>query len=148
MRLSILCTLALLLVVALPWQPVHADVGNCCVMFVYNPKLQMDAKQQKEIGNRLMDAHVGSSYSDGHILFVCFLDTNKYRETGVLYRIRETYADFGHHLKGYRLSSPDFNGLRLAVSEVEMASKDNSISSLKAGARKKVLSAPLYKNDD
>ena len=135
---------ATLLLMSLTCHPVHADVGQCWVMFVYHltPKLKLDASQQEEIGKRLMDAHAASSESDGHILFVCYVDTG---ETGVLYRISETYAEVGHRVNGYRLVAPSFDGLRLAVREVELASKENNITALGSGPRKKVLPSPVYK---
>ncbi len=116
-------------------------------MFVYNPtpKLKLDASQQEELGKRLMDAHVASSESDGHILFVCYVDTGDTGETGVLYRIRETYAEVGHRVNGYRLTATSFDGLRLAVREVELAAEENRITALGSGPRKKVLSSPVYK---
>ena len=138
---------ATLLLMSLTCHPVHADVGQCWVMFVYNlaPKLQLDASQQEELGKRLMDAHAASSESDGHILFICNVDTGYPGETGVLYRISETYAEVGHRVNGYRITATNVDGLRLAVREVELASKENRIMALGSGPRKKVMPSPLYK---
>ena len=135
---------AAMLLTSLTCHPVHADVGQCWVMFVYHlsPKLKLDASQQEELGKRLMDAHAASSESDGHILFVCYVDTG---ETGVLYRISETYAEVGHRVNGYRITATNVDGLRLAVREVELASKENRIMALGSGPRKKVMPSPLYK---
>ena len=139
--------LAALLLMSLTCHPVHADVGQCWVMFVYDltPKLKLDAGQQEELGKRLMDAHVASSESDGHIVFICCLDTGATGETGVLYRISETYAEVGHRVDGYRLTATSFDGLRLAVREVELASKDNRLTALRSGPRQKMSTSPLYK---
>lgn len=116
-------------------------------MFTYTPKLNLDARQQEEVGKRLMDAHAASTASDGHILFICYVDKGATGETGVLYRISETYAEVGHRVNGYRLEAPSFDGLRLAVREVELASKEKwaGITSLRSGPRKVVLPSPLYK---
>ena len=146
MKFLTLCSLVTALVLTLPGQTLFADVGACWIMFAYHHKVPLNAKQQKELGSRLLDAHVGSSESDGHILFMCEIDTHDSDEPKALYRIRETYADVGHKLNGFRLSAPDFKGLQQAVREVEQASKQNSINGLKAGARTKVMSEPLYKN--
>ena len=131
-----------ILMIVLHIQSAHADVGNCSVLFAYTPESPLDAKQQTEIGKRLLDAHIASSESDGHIAFICRIDTGDTGVKGKLYRIRETKVD---GVTGYDLSAPSFDGLRLAVREVEQASKINSIYGLKSGAREKVSSAPFLK---
>jgi hypothetical protein len=138
----VLYVFSAILMIVLHIQSAHADVGSCFVLFAYTPESPLDAKQQTEIGKRLLDAHMASSESDGHIAFICRIDTGDTGLKGKLYRIRETRID---GVTGYGLSAPTFDGLRLAVREVEQASKINSIYGLKSGAREKVSSAPFLK---
>ena len=147
MRNLLLPAVATLLLMSWRSRPVRADVGQCWVLFVYNsvPKATLTARHQKELGERLQNAHAGSSESDGHTIFICEIDTNGDGKKGVRYRIRETSAYLGHQVKGFRLTASSYKNLRLAVREVELAARENSSAGLKPGVRKKLLASPLYR---
>ena len=109
--------------VAAAGRSARADVGQCSVLFYYMPsahKSHLNAKQQDEIGERLMKAHMSSGGSDRHTVFVCYLTSD---DTDVIYRITEPKDKFEPASEMYRISARDFTAMREAIAVVEQEFK-------------------------
>ncbi len=123
----------------------NADVGQCHVMCYCGLDGQLDAPQQKELGGKIMKAHMSSGQSDFHIVFVCLISRMP-EQPDALYRIEDTALGAGEYpVHGYRLTAPSVQGMRYAVAEVEAAFKNSRVHQLKNGFRTKSPKTPLYK---
>lgn len=130
-----------------PGNSVLADVGQCYVMCVCGIEGQLDARQQHEVGTRIMEAHMASGQSDGHIVFVCLISTNS-TDGEMLYSIETTAVGDGDYpVHGYQITAPNFEGTRHAVAEIEAASAHSRIHQLQEGVRTEVLERPLYEEE-
>ena len=145
MRLPASFLVTTLLAIPMLCDVAKADVGQCYVMCICGIDGQLNAEQQREVGRRIMKAHEASGQSDSHIVFICLISRNR-DDKGVLYRISETAVGAGDYpMGGYWITAPDFNGVRHAVAEVEMAFKQSRIHQLRPGARDEAVDVPIYK---
>lgn len=148
MKRAIIVFFAGILLLEFAIRQVNADLGSCQILFAYHARTPFTEKQQKDIGQRLLNAHGRSPESAEHIVFIC--ETNEFNrsEHGEVYSIQETRIDMGSiAVKTFRLSAPGIEGLRHAVREIEAAAKErNTFSGLKSGLRKKIPSKPLMKS--
>lgn len=112
-----------LFIVAAAGRSARADVGQCTVLFHYVPsahKSHLNAKQQDEIGERLMKAHMSSGGSDRHTVFICYLTSD---DSDVIYRITEPKHKIEPASEIYQITARDFTAMREAIAVMEQEFK-------------------------